>query len=342
MKQYISLPIEKLVSDVAVDEAHIRELEDSIMAAGQLSPVLVREDSLEIIDGFHRVAAMKGLGFSHMECVLVSCDDEFFWDSRIMSAVLHKNVTFARSVEWIEQAFNTSQIASKHSNVSAAVQATYKGTADASVSEWVESKSKKWGLKPVTMKDLLYTKQVLSPKLYAQAKRGGDVVTSSHYKEIAKALPDQPEVQEAVADKVTAEELSVRQTTSVLKALRSAADKEEGESILRQPVSRTEEQMVREAKVEKLLSQPREVTPLEKWQQAKHEDVLYKLDLLGIINSSKAMTPEKISALTREQKADVYHTCEEVISEMRRIMDMIKSTVEPEYLIEPEYQLKEG
>ena len=35
---------------------------------------------------------------------------------------------YMRAVEWIEQAFSTSQIASKHSNVGAAVQATYKGS----------------------------------------------------------------------------------------------------------------------------------------------------------------------------------------------------------------------
>ena len=59
MKQYDSLPIADLVSDVAVDPVHVRELADSMMTAGQLSPVIVRERSLEIIDGFHRVAALK-------------------------------------------------------------------------------------------------------------------------------------------------------------------------------------------------------------------------------------------------------------------------------------------
>ncbi len=75
----------------------------------------------------------------------------------------------------------------------------------------------------------------------------------------------------------------------------------------------------------------REITPVEKWQEAKHEDVLYKLDLLGIINSTRAMTPEKISVLTPAQKADVYHTCEEAITEIRRVMDMIRPTIRAEY-----------
>jgi len=91
--------------------------------------------------------------------------------------------------------------------------------------------------------------------------------------------------------------------------------------------------MVREAKVEKLLSHPREVTPLEKFQEARVEDVLYKLDLLAIINSSKGMTKEKIKALRPEQQVDVYNTCEQAIAEIQRVMDMIKPAIEGEYLL---------
>lgn len=49
----------------------------------------------------------------------------------------------------------------------------------------------------------------------------------------------------------------VKEVRTIAQAVRRAEDEEEAQSILKQPVSRTEEQMLRDAKVEKLLSQPR-------------------------------------------------------------------------------------
>ena len=43
------------------------------------------------------------------------------------------------------------------------------------------------------------------------------------------------------------------------------------------------------------------------------------------------MTPEKISALTPAQKEDVYRTCEEVIAEMQRIMNMTRPSIQAQY-----------
>jgi hypothetical protein len=203
------------------------------------------------------------------------------------------------------------------------------------VIEWAEQKAKVWGLAVPTIAQWLETKEKLVPDLLEEAKKRGDA-SLTHYREVAHSLPARPELQKPLMEKVKREDLTQRETRTVAQALRRAEDEEEIQSILRQPVSRTEDQMVREAKVEKILSQPREITPLEKYQEAKHEDVLYKLDLLGIINNSRAMTPGKISALTPQQKADVYHTCEEAIAEIRRVMNMIRPT------IKAEYQLKGG
>lgn len=345
MKQYISLPIEQLVSDVPVDPVHMRELADSIMTKGQLAPVIVREDTKEVIDGFHRIAAMKDLGFNQVEGVLTPCDDEGFWDFRIIQASLHKNVTFARAVDWIEKVFELSSLrkhwehggAREYKSAYSVFAAYNRANPPQEAREWVETKSRMWGLAPRTIENWLYMKQTLAPEVLKEATLPVEgKVGLGLYEAVATSLPTKPELQKQVVEKAKAEELSPKEVRTLAQALRRAEDEEEAQSILRQPVSRTEEQMVREAKVEKLLSQPREITPLEKYQEAKVADVLYKLDLLGIINSSKAMTPEKISALTLEQKADVYRTCEEAISEIKRIMDMIRPT------IRAEYQLKEG
>ncbi len=337
MKQYINLPIEELVSDVPVDPVHTRELADSIMSKGQLAPAIIREETKEVIDGFHRIAAMKELGFNEVECVLTPCDDEGFWDFRIIQASLHKNVTFARAIEWMSKVFQISPWRDKYTSAYSLFNNFSQGKVPKEEAAWAESKAKTWGLSPHTITNWLRTKESLEPSLLEELKKNVvDNIPVTPYLEVAQNLPTRPELQRPVIEKARREDLSMKEIRAVSQAIRRAEDEEEVQSILRQPVSRTEDQMVREAKVEKLFSQPREVTPLEKWQEAKHEDVLYKLDLLAYINSCKAMTPEKISALTPEQKADVYHTCEEVISETRRIMDIIKSGIQPEYL------LKEG
>lgn len=338
MKQYISLPIEQLVSDVPVDPVHMRELADSIMTKGQLAPVIVREDTKEVIDGFHRIVAMKELGFNQVECVLTPCDDEGFWDFRIIQASLHKNVTFARAVDWIDNVFQLSSWKERYKNAHTLFEAVTlkrpESTAPKEVIEWADLKAKMWGLSPSTIAQWLETKEKLTPDLLNEAKKGQRPF--SHYREVAHSLPTRPKLHKPLIEKAEREELSQPEIRTVAQALRRAEDEEEVQSILRQPISRTEDQLVREAKVEKLLSQPREITPLEKYQEAKHDDVLYKLDALGFINSSKAMTPEKISALRPEQKADLYQTLEQVVTEARRVMDMIRPT------IRAEYQLKEG
>lgn len=343
MRQYISIPIGELVSDVPVDPVHTRELADSIMSKGQLAPAIIREETKEVIDGFHRIAAIKQLGFNQVECVLTPCDDEGFWDFRIIEAATHKNITFARAIDWVEKVFESTPFWERHARSTGPNR--YKSaytlferardkTAPQEVQDWALKKAKMWGLSVSTIADWLETREKLQPGLLEEAKRGETPLT--HYREIAHTLPTRPELHRPIIEKAKKEDLSTKEIKTLAQALKRAEDVEETQSILRQPVSRTEEQMVREAKVEKILSQPREITPLEKYQEAKHDDVLYKLDLLGILNSSRAMTPEKISALTPDQKADIYRTCEEVIAEMQRIMGMTKPS------IRADYQLKEG
>lgn len=339
MRRYVGLPIAELVSDIPVDPVHMKELADSIMSRGQLAPVIVREETREVIDGFHRIAAMKELGFKEVEGVLTPCDEEGFWDFRIIQASLHKNITFARAVDWIDKVFQLSPWTERYKNAYSLFAASRQGYAPKEVVDWAEAKAKVWGLAPRTIENWLYTKQSLAEDVLAKAKSSpleGEDIGLAHYVATAESLPAKPELQRRVLEKAKEEQLTPREIRTVGQALRRAEDEEEIQSILRQPVSRTEDQMVREAKVEKLLSQPRQITPLEKYQEAKHEDVLYKLDLLGIINSARAVTQEKIDVLTPAQKADVYNTSEQAIAEIRRVMDMIRPTVEAEY------QLREG
>ena len=265
MRQYINLPMEKLISDVPVDPLHARELADSIMRKGQLAPVIIREETREVIDGFHRIAAMKELGFKDVECVLTPCDDESFWDFRIIQASLHKNVTFARAIDWIEKVFEMSSLRKhwehgggrEYKSVYSVFASYTQANPPKEVKEWVEAKSAMWGLAPSTIENWLYTKQTLAPELLKEATSPskGKVGIPS-YQTVAEVLPAKPELQKRIIEKAKAEDLSTKDIRTLAQAVKRTEDEEEVQSILKQPVSRTADQMVRDAKVEKVLGLP--------------------------------------------------------------------------------------
>jgi len=236
LNKYIRLPIEKLATDVAVDPMHVRELADSIKVSGPISPVIVREDNLALIDGFHRVAALKELGFKDVECILTSCDDETFWDLRIMSASLHKAVTFARVIDWIEEVFNFSSLrkhwehgGGREYKSAYSVFASYtRGNPPKEVKEWVESKAAKWGLSPNTIENWLHTKQTLAPELLKEAASPSKgEVSLSAYHIVAEVLHDKPELQTHVIEKAKAEGLSSKEVRILAQALKQAPEKVE-------------------------------------------------------------------------------------------------------------------
>lgn len=263
MRQYVSLPIEKLVSDVPVDPLHARELADSIMRKGQLAPVIVREETQEVIDGFHRIAAMKELGFDQVECVVTPCDDEGFWDFRIIQASLHKNVTFARAIDWIDKVFQLSPWRNKYRSAATLFQSArrYPEKGDKEVRDWAEAKAKMWGLSVGAIEDWMKTKEHLEPSLLQEAREGVTPVPRDAYVQVATILPNKPELQKRVIEKAKAEDLSWKEIKTTAQALRRTEDEEIIQNILKQPVARTEEQMVRDAKVEKILGLPK--TPPE-------------------------------------------------------------------------------
>ena len=114
--------------------------------------------------------------------------------------------------------------------------------------QWAEGKAKVWGLAVPTITQWLETKEKLVPDLLEEAKKRGEA-SLTHYREIAHSLPSRPELQKPLAEKIAREDLTTAQIRTVAQALKRAEDNDEVRSILRQPVSRTEDQMVREAVV---------------------------------------------------------------------------------------------
>lgn len=331
MPKYSTVPLSQLKSDVAVDEVHVRELEDSIKAMGQVQPLLIRENDLSIMDGFHRAKAMEGLGFEKAEAILWDCRPEEFWDLRIMSAVLHKNVTFARAVDWIEVSFATSPIASKHKSAYLAFHAVRAGFAKPDVREWVYEKARKWGLAVSTIEGWLQTKGVLAPELYSEAKgiTSEEGLSLKHYQQIARSLPTNVELQRVVLDKVKREGLTSDQTRDLAKAIRHADDERERQTILREPMSRTAEDLTRAAKVEKILAEPvRQPTPREQQYELTGLALEVYLGLQQQVYNVRRLTPQALEALMPRQRHELLQVVEQLTDELQRLSDSLRGIVE--------------
>lgn len=341
MRKYDNLPISKLVSDVAVDPVHVRELADSIKVSGPISPVLVREESLELIDGFHRVAAMKELGFDSVESIVTPCDQETFWDLRIMSATLHKAVTFARAVEWIDEAFSQSIWKEKYSSAHSLFTQSSKREAPKDVQDWAETKAKKWGLSTGTIESWLHAKQAMAPELKEELKTrvGATVVPTDTYIEIARSLQTKPDLQKCVLEKAREEGLTSKSVREVSRAVRQAADEEEVKTILSQPISRSAEELTRAAKVEKILKEP-VVEPLRRERERMFAGLLLEvyLDVQQMTHSVRRVKPEILQPLTPAQKSALLETTEELIAELQQIVGYLRG----ERFIEGKARLLEG
>lgn len=337
MRKYVGLPIAELVSDVPVDPVHTRELADSIMSKGQLAPVIIREESREVIDGFHRIAAMKELGFNEVECVLTPCDDEGFWDFRIIQASLHKNITFARAIDWMDKVFGLSSWTNRYKNAHILFEKVRDKSAPQEVQEWAEKKAKTWGLSVTVISEWLETKEKLQPEALDEAKRGGRAPLT-HYREVAHTLPTMPELHKPLIEKAIKEELTQPQIKTVAQALKRAEDEEEKQSILRQPVSRTEEQMVREAKVEKLLKEPTVTpTPTEKRRELAGRLLEMYMDLqqqVHVIRQLRERERTQLDVLKPSQREELLQVVRDLKAELQWLEDSLAGTVESQVIVE--------
>lgn len=321
MRQFTILPIDRLVNDVAVDLVHVRELADSIKVSGPISPVMVRQESYELIDGFHRVAAMRELGFDSVECITTPCDDEAFWDLRIMSASLHKSVAFARAVDWVEESFRASPWASQYKSAYSLFASSRLNELPDAANSWVAEKSQKWGLAPRTVEGWLYTKQSLAPEVLQEATQPRDTgagLSFTHFRQIASELPNRPELQKQVVEKARTEGLSSTQTEAVARAVKHAPDTETVQGILRQPVGRTSDELTRTARIEKLVNEPkREPSPRERQRELTGVALDVFLSLEQQIHNIGRISDDAIANLTPAQR-----------DEMRTMLDMLAEKIQ--------------
>lgn len=244
--------------EVAVDQAHVLELAESIRQqsktheiTGQLSPVLLGQlpdqDKFVIIDGFHRVPAVKLAGSEIVYATIkTSCTPEDVIDLRIVAANSHKKVKFARIVEWVDEAWQTTPWAGR-ADVSQAFVMTFLNSAGTGkgkigngltkedvqeIRGWVRQKCEQWDVNPVSVDKYLRTARQADPELVkaARERTSGhklEVVTPMHLSQIVRHLPNDYTIQDIVARQAVANTLTVAQTQSLSLAISKAKTYEE-------------------------------------------------------------------------------------------------------------------
>jgi RNA polymerase sigma factor (sigma-70 family) len=238
--------------DVAVDQEHVVELIESIQnesarnqTTGQLTPVLLGqvpgESSFRIIDGFHRVPAVKGAGNEIVYAtVKTNCEMEDVIDLRIVAAKSHKKVKFSRIVEWVEEAWQTTPWADRISVSSAFVikllgqsglgQGKGNGLSPEDVDElreWVERKCEQWDVSANYVDRYLRTARAADPELVrtARERTSGhklEALTPMHLTQIVRHLPNDYTLQNVVSETAIRNNLKISQTQALALAISKA------------------------------------------------------------------------------------------------------------------------
>lgn len=246
--------------DVAVDEAHVQELAESMRQEakegkgnGQLSPVILGQvpglDQFAIIDGFHRVAALDQTGEKE---VFSTVKPNITWEEvinhRILAAATHRYVRFARLGEWIRDSWTRTPWSEKI-NVSQAfllrsgpsMTGSRMRLSPEEVNEirvWVNKKCEQWHLSAGHIyANILLVAQTVDPELVKKARerKGGwllEALTPLHLKELSLVLPGRFDLQNVVAETAIREALTISATRAVAEAVSRVNTVEEAKEII--------------------------------------------------------------------------------------------------------------
>ena len=246
-----------------------------------------------------------------------------------MSASLHKTVTFARAVDWIEEVFQASNLKDNYRSAFSLFDSVRVHKATKETTDWAVEKGQKWGLSVSTIREWLYTKQALAPDVYAEAKAGTSSIPTSTFVRVADRLSGKPELQRAVIEKAKTEDLTGAQVAAVASAVRTAPNEEAATSILRQPVSRTADDLTHSARVEQLLREPKvEPSPRQVQRELKGPALEVYLDLQQQVHNIKRLSPESIEALTVPQRAEMLDAVDELMKVLQEFRDMLGGSIE--------------
>jgi len=213
---------------VAVNEDHVQDIVSSMMterekepeANGQLSPILLGHNSewgeFEIIDGFHRDAALRRIGEERVFATIrPNTSIEELIDLRITTAQTHETVEFARIINWAKDAWNLTPWTSEMNIIDAFSIAKSKGknrkasylepeTAQA-IESWIKTKCGIWRINPGKIVTYLTTSELADPSLTqdARGRTSGsklESLTPRHLTELIKVVPRRFDLQRVIAE----------------------------------------------------------------------------------------------------------------------------------------------
>lgn len=242
------VPVDDLVEDVPVDGIHVENLRKTLITDGQISPLVVWLEHHLVIDGFHRLRAMKLAGITEALCLLYSCSEETFWHLRILNARMHRSVSFARIVEWVQKSFLITQWADRM-GAEEAFRMGRRGAAPSvaltpeereALTAWVRQKAAQWNLAPERVSDMLkirrYTSLPLLREVRDQSTPGA--VTEQKLRAVVTRVRE-PMLQSALVEKIKAERLSLREVEELSAKIAEAKTEEEKARLLNVEVERT-------------------------------------------------------------------------------------------------------
>lgn len=239
--------------DIPIDDKNVQRIRNSMQKieaggkkSGQMSALLLGliegKKYFSILDGIHRGNVMRGLNKTGALCTILSnCTEEDALDIRIVSAAIHKTVSFARTVEWSKQAWELTSWAKKLKLTEAFSLRFEKRRARVGVDmreadeikKWIDDKCVKWGIVAPTLHQYLLTAEIADPELVKSVRfsTGGSgglkALTVNHLSKIARALPGNFEFQNIVAKEVLRDELRVPKTVELSEAVSKAKTAEE-------------------------------------------------------------------------------------------------------------------
>lgn len=324
-KRYVTLPVTDLVSDVAVDREHVERLAASLKAQGQLAPVQIR--GKDIIDGFHRVAALIEIGIETVDCIDVECTEEEFLDLRIASALTHEGVKADRAVPWIIAEVEKVWPGQEAYSIFKSAADAGKGR-DAQPDIWANLKAETWGVVVATLANWLSAHRRLAPDVWEDKE-----LDYGHRRQIGKATPDHV-LQRQLAKKAKAEDLTYRQIDVVAQAAAKTEDAEERRHILETPLDEQDaDDLKRRAKVAKFLKTP----PVKAKEDKRREEadkrlLFFAMSVPDLVAQLKTITQEEVDALTPDQRAKLQGWVVDLGRELNRVRSLVGIALEAELI----------
>lgn len=212
---------------------------------GQLTPVILGliegEDTLKIIDGFHRDAALRHNGVTHIYATVKVTDWDELFDTRILTAKDHTHVRFSRVVQWIREIWDHNPLSEKISVEQAVLLYRYDlpgrkldlapEEAEAA-KDWVERKEHQWQMAAMTIHSHLKVAEHVDPVLVhsTREKISSDELvapTQAILKIFSTEIPGNFELQNLVMGVAMERNLTGTYVRALCKKIQSYSDTEE-------------------------------------------------------------------------------------------------------------------